>query len=136
MEGGDKFTNGLRSTHKSCFTFCAEHVSYRTSMSRETNAGRGPEDFKFSRGANRVVAEMKLARSKQLKDGLRKQLPQYMASERARHGFYVVIAFTREEVEAAIKLEELRIQVAHEHAVTIELVVIDASSDKPSASTL
>lgn len=105
-------------------------------VARETNAGRGPEDFKFSRGADRAVAEMKLARSTKLEDGLRKQLPQYMASERARHGFYVVIAFTREEVEAANKLEELRIQVADEREVTVELVVIDASSDKPSASTL
>ena len=61
-------------------------------LSRECNGGRGPVDFKLSRGAtDKVAVEVKLTSNGQLKHGVEKQLPIYMAQEKTHRAIYLII---------------------------------------------
>ena len=61
-------------------------------LSREINSGRGPVDFKLSRGATeKVVVEVKLTSNGQLKHGIEKQLPIYMQQEKTHRAIYLII---------------------------------------------
>lgn len=61
-------------------------------LSREPNCGRGPVDFKLSRGSSeKVVVEIKLTSNNQLKHGVEKQLPVYMKQEGTHEAIYLII---------------------------------------------
>lgn len=61
-------------------------------LSREINGGRGPVDFKLSRGAtDKVVVEVKLTSNGQLKHGVEKQLPIYMRQEKTHRAIYLIV---------------------------------------------
>lgn len=83
-------------------------VSNNIQIARECNSGRGPVDFKFGTyQENSVLVELKKSTNTSgLKKGIQKQLPEYMDSEKAKRGIYLIIdvGFTK----AAIKnLEEI-----------------------------
>lgn len=64
-------------------------------MTRESDAGRGPVDFKFSAGWHRhALIEVKLLSSSKLFRGADAQLPQYLASEQVSCAYYVCPGFT------------------------------------------
>ncbi|MGN8081932.1 hypothetical protein [Variovorax sp. 22077] len=61
-------------------------------LSPESDAGRGPVDFKISSGfAGKVLVEVKLTSNPRLAHGFEKQLPIYMNAEKASKGIYLVI---------------------------------------------
>ena len=61
-------------------------------LTKEGNNGRGPVDFKLSRGAkDKVVVETKLTSNAQLRHGIEVQLPIYMEQERTRQAIYLII---------------------------------------------
>jgi hypothetical protein len=61
-------------------------------LSPETNSGRGPVDFKFSKGyADRILVEVKLTTNTRLLHGLQTQLAEYQKAERAVHAIFLVI---------------------------------------------
>lgn len=61
-------------------------------ISPESDAGRGPVDFKFSNGAKgKVLVEIKLTSNNQLQHGFESQLPIYMKAEGSIRGIYLVI---------------------------------------------
>lgn len=61
-------------------------------LSPESDAGRGPVDFKVSAGfKEKVLVELKLTSNKQLAHGFQNQLPIYQRAENATHGIYLVI---------------------------------------------
>ncbi|WP_312434959.1 hypothetical protein [Janthinobacterium sp.] len=61
-------------------------------LSPESDAGRGPVDFKISSGFNgKVLVEIKLTSNNQLMHGFENQLPIYIAAEGAQRGIYFVI---------------------------------------------
>jgi len=61
-------------------------------LSPESDAGRGPVDFKVSRGfAGKVLVEIKLTSNKQLLHGFESQLPIYEKAEGSHRGVYLVI---------------------------------------------
>ena len=97
----------------------------------EANDGRGPVDFKISRGAkDKTLVEMKLAKNTQLERNLAKQLPIYQVASDAQNGIKAIIFFTEAE-ETRLKdiLDKLGI-LNHKDVVTI-----DARNDnKPSGS--
>jgi hypothetical protein len=97
----------------------------------EANDGRGPVDYKISRGAfDKTLIEMKLAKNTGLERNLEKQLPIYQAASDADHGIKAIIYFTAAE-QARVEgiLEKLGI-LGHK-----DVVLIDARSDnKPSGS--
>lgn len=67
-------------------------IANNVDLSPESNAGRGPVDFKLSRGADdKVIVEVKLSSNPQLKHGIEKQVPIYMAQERTKNAIYLII---------------------------------------------
>ena len=99
--------------------------------SAEVNDGRGPVDFKISRGAlDKTLIEMKLAKNTKLKQNLEKQLPIYQAASGAKKGIKVIIYFeASEKGKVDVILKELGL-MGHK-----DIVLIDARKDnKPSGS--
>jgi hypothetical protein len=100
-------------------------------VSTEVNDGRGPADFKISRGAgDKTIVEMKLAKNSHLKKNLERQVSIYQAASGAKQGIKVILFFTAEEEErVATILSDLKLT---EHR---DVVIIDARADnKPSGS--
>ncbi len=101
-------------------------------VSHESNAGRGPVDFKVSLGSrDKALVEFKLASNTKLKRNLEKQLAIYERANDTEKSIKVVICYTAADQARVEKiLKELGI------AGHSSIVIIDARSDnKPSAST-
>jgi len=100
-------------------------------VTREANEGRGPVDFKISRGAkDKTLIEFKLASNSKLRQNLEKQVEIYKKAHDTDKAIKVIIFFSLEE-ETKVKkiLEELGIE--NEKYV----ILIDARNDnKISAS--
>lgn len=97
----------------------------------EANDGRGPVDYKISRGAkDKTLIEMKLAKNTALERNLERQVPIYLAASDAKNGIKAIIFFSaaeRTRVEGI--LDRLGI-LGHK-----DVVLIDARNDnKPSGS--
>jgi len=100
-------------------------------VSREVNDGRGPADFKISRGSDdKAIVEFKLAKNTQLKKNLKKQTEIYVKASDAKCAVRVIVFFSEKERERVMKiLKELGLTESE------DLVLIDARSDnKPSGS--
>jgi hypothetical protein len=100
-------------------------------VSTEANDGRGPVDYKISRGAaDKTLVEMKLAKNPQLERNLERQVPIYQAASDAKQAIKVIIFFSKEgEDRANGILDKLGI-LGHK-----DIVLIDARGDnKPSGS--
>lgn len=71
-------------------SFCC--TANNVDLTREGNNGRGPVDFKLSRGSkDRVLVEVKLTSNNHLKHGIEQQLPIYMAQENTKKAIYLII---------------------------------------------
>ena len=115
------------------------HILYRlvwfatpSDVTREANDGRGPADFKISRGASdKTIVEFKLAKNTQLKRNLEKQCAIYEKASDATHpSVKVIFFFTEQQLERVLKiLKELKMENDP------NIVLIDACADnKPSGS--
>lgn len=96
----------------------------------EANDGRGPVDFKVSRGRHKTLVEIKLAKNSKIEANLQKQVEIYQQSADAERGIKVLIYFDYNQ--------KLRIQKILERLKfdkNPDIVLIDARSDnKLSAS--
>lgn len=114
------------------------HIMYRltwyatsSDVSREVNDGRGPADFKISRGAkDKSIVEFKLASNPQLKRNLQHQTKVYEMASDASQSVKAIIFFTAEQLERVTRiLKELELTGRE------GIVLIDARMDnKPSGS--
>lgn len=101
-------------------------------VNREVNNGRGPVDFKVSKGnKDKTLIEFKLASNSQLKKNLQNQVPIYEAANETKKSIKVILYFSEQELKKVQKvLQELGLQEAK------NIILIDARNDnKPSAST-
>jgi hypothetical protein len=109
-------------------------------ITRESNMGRGPVDFKFSQGwERRALLEVKLIPSTHFFTGAARQLPQYLISERAKVGVYLCVGYTDADFEPARQqpIEDTLRKLRVDHGWNVEVVLVDARpSTKQSASTL
>lgn len=113
------------------------HVLYRlvwfgtpSDFGAEANDGRGPVDFKISRGTEKTLVEMKLAKNTKLARNLEKQVEIYQKASDAKTGIKAIIYFTAAEL-AKVRgiLKDLKL------TDNPDVVLIDARRDnKPSAS--
>lgn len=80
-------------------------------INREVNNGRGPVDFKVSRGSqDSTLVEFKLARNSRLRDNLEKQVEIYQKASDAKKALKVILYFTESEYARVMKiLEELKL---------------------------
>lgn len=100
-------------------------------VNAEVNNGRGPVDYKISRGSrDSTLVEFKLASNSKLKQNLAKQVEIYEKASLTRKSIKVVLYFTAQEYAKVKKImAELKIKESR------EFVLIDAGrSEKPSAS--
>jgi len=114
------------------------HILYRltwfvtpSDVSHEVNDGRGPADFKISRGSrDKTLVEMKLASNSQLKRNLAKQAEIYQRASDADTAYKVILYFTASELRNVERiLRELKLSASD------KIILIDARNDnKPSAS--
>jgi len=114
------------------------HIMYRlcwfgtpSDVSREVNDGRGPADFKVSRGSSdKTIVEFKLAKNTQLRRNLVRQVEIYKKASDARNAIKVIVYFTRVELKRVEGiLKDLKL-TGHP-----DIVVIDARRDnKPAGS--
>ena len=96
----------------------------------EANDGRGPVDFKISRGRDKTLVEMKLAKNTKLEQNLAKQAEIYQAASDAQHAIKAIIYFTAAEL-ARVNTVLKKLGLAGNR----DVVLIDARRDnKPSAS--
>jgi len=103
----------------------------QSDVGREVNDGRGPVDYKISRGSrDKSLVEFKLARNSHLKQNLAKQVEIYQKASDATKAIKVIVYFTSEEHEKVQKiLRELGLSRDQ------DIILIDARADnKPSGS--
>ena len=102
-----------------------------SSVDPEVNAGRGPVDFKISRGAyDKTLVEFKLASNSQLERNLENQVSIYEKANRTTQSYKVILFFSAHE-ETKVKRILQRLQAP----LGAGIVLIDARRDnKPSAS--
>ncbi|MCA8994698.1 MAG: hypothetical protein KDA88_22160 [Planctomycetaceae bacterium] len=97
----------------------------------EVNNGRGPVDFKVSRGnKDKTLVEFKLAKNSKLQQNLEKQVPIYEAANRTKRSLKAIFYFTEEERQKVQRvLKELKLEADE------SIILIDCRRDnKPSAS--
>lgn len=101
-------------------------------LSRECNGGRGPVDFKLARGAiDKIAVEVKLTSNGQLKHGIEKQLPIYMAQENTHRAIYLII--DNGHPRALENFFKFYNSLDMQLKAKIDVIVIDGTF-KPSAS--
>lgn len=101
-------------------------------VNREVNNGRGPVDFKVSRGKkDKTLIEFKLASNSQLRRNLQNQVEIYENANETKKSIKVILYFSQRELTNVTKiLGELGLKEAK------NIILIDARMDnKPSAST-
>ena len=104
-------------------------------ISPESNAGRGPVDFKMSRGSKeKVVVEVKYSDSSSLYRNYTNQVKTYQKAEKAEKGYYLVLQMNDHEKRIK-KLFELKNKLASESKLTADIIIIDGTP-KESASKL
>jgi len=104
-------------------------------LSREPQTGRGPADFKISRGHNeRVIVELKLSSNSAYLDGLTAQLPAYQYAEEVKHAIFILIK-VGEHNRKLKRLREVHSRLLKEGKSVPDLIIIDAIK-KLSASRL
>jgi hypothetical protein len=114
------------------------HILYRltwfattSDVSREVNDGRGPADFKISRGAkDKTLVEFKLAGNPKLEKNLAHQTKIYQEASDAKQAIRVILYFSKAEYDHVIAILK-RLKLEEDETI----VLIDARADnKPSGS--
>jgi hypothetical protein len=106
-------------------------------ISPEPNIGRGPVDFKASKGyIFRALIELKLARNSKFWSGLSKQLPTYLKAESINVGHFVVIAYSDNDLKRITNIRSEVKKVNQSGNYNLKAFVVDARPEKPSASKL
>lgn len=101
-------------------------------VNREVNNGRGPVDYKVSKGStDKTLIEFKLASNSKLKQNLQNQVSIYGAANETKRSIKVILHFNENELSRVLKiLNDLNLNGRE------DILLIDASKDnKPSAST-
>jgi len=98
-------------------------------VTRESNSGPGPVDFRFSVGEKaRLIVETKLSTHERLKDGYYEQLPTYGKAEGIKRLVLVIIRVSEDDKHLVTLGNAIK-----QKALPIEVITIDAVR-KPSAS--
>lgn len=101
-------------------------------VNREVNNGRGPVDFKVSKGScDSTLVEFKLASNSKLRKNLENQVEIYKKANNTDRAIKVILYFTEEEYAKVINmLNDLNLNHCN------NIVLINAIGNKPSASTV
>lgn len=112
------------------YRLCWYATSY--DVNREPNNGRGPVDFKVSKGSlDKSLVEFKLASNSKLKQNLKHQVEVYQAANDTKQSIKAILYFSETELE---KVQQILIDLKLSDRP--EIVVIDARANQPSASNV
>lgn len=100
-------------------------------VTREANDGRGPVDFKVSRGSkDKTLVEFKLAKNSHLEKNLEHQVEVYKKASDASRAIKVIVYFTATEKK---RVEQILKRLKFEDDK--DIILVDARKDnKPSGS--
>ena len=102
----------------------------------ESNAGRGPVDFKFSQGwKDRALVELKLVRNTAFWEGIMKQVPTYSKAEEIHSAFFVGVAYTDNEISSASQemVKAAATLASEKNGIEIKPLIIDARRQLPGS---
>lgn len=106
-------------------------------ISRESNSGRGPVDFKFSQGySSRALLEIKKAGNSKFWSGLEKQLPKYMETENIKIGYFLVVVYNEKDQKKLPGIHDIANKLSSDLGYSIKVHIVDATYEKLSASNL
>ena len=94
-------------------------------INREPNNGKGPVDFKYSKGYDaKVNVEIKLSSNRNLISGYEKQLDAYNTAENTNYSIYLVIRVTQSEknIKQLLEIHQERIKLGEQ---VPEIIVVD-----------
>lgn len=100
-------------------------------ISCEADEGRGPLDFKISRGTDKTLIELKLSSNSQYLHGYTTQLIEYGKAEKSKSLIYVL--FDLGHHERIIKIKEISARKDNDGQIMPELVIIDATKKKSAS---
>ncbi len=102
-----------------------------SSVDAEVNNGRGPVDFKVSRGAkDKTLVEFKLASNSQLERNIENQVAIYEKANKTTQSYKIILLFSSQDKTKVQKILQ-RLKVPQDAGI----ILIDARKDnKPSAS--
>jgi len=102
-----------------------------SSVDAEVNNGRGPVDFKVSRGANdKTLVEFKLASNSQLERNIENQIAIYEKVNKTTQSYKVILFFTSHD-EAKIRRMLQRLKAPKDAGI----ILIDARNDNKSSAS-
>lgn len=102
-------------------------------MSCEPDEGRGPVDFKISRGQDITVAEIKLSSNAQYMHGYEVQVEEYAKAEQTENMVYVLVDVgNTRRMEKFINRYNRDID---ERKIVPEVILIDSKSKKSASIT-
>lgn len=105
-------------------------------VSKEANIGRGPVDFKFSKGyQQRVLLEIKLANNSHFWSGLGQQLLAYLKDNEVKIGFFLIVRFSKKDDKRLKKIKKVIKKINSQKEFKIIDFTVNAES-RPSASKL
>lgn len=119
-----------RTIHAVALVFCKK---FNWDISPETDSGRGPEDFKVSRGCDKTVVEVKLTSNPDCVHGLEVQIEEYAKAESTDKKIFILVNTGQNEnrVDSVIKKHDEMTAAGLNPA---RVVIIDAQI-KNAAST-
>lgn len=104
-------------------------------ISPESNSGRGPVDFKFSKGFHvKVNVEIKYSSNSQLMHGYKKQLPIYNKAEQTDSSIFLIIKTIK--ADNKIKLLRKVEEAERMKGQRVPIIIVADATYKPSASKL
>lgn len=121
--------NVQRTVHAVALMYCKNN---NWDISPETDSGRGPVDFKISRGMDKTVIEIKLTSNAQCVHGLKVQIEEYAKSENTNKKLFVLVyvGTGKQRIEA---VKNAWLMLKHEGKSPAEIIEINAV-EKKSAS--
>ena len=109
-------------------------------ISPESDAGRGPVDFKFSRGNEKVLVEVKLSTNSNLEHGYLVQIEEYAKAEKTDKKIFLLIDFglNDERIKKLLKkekeiLEKYKEKINNHEVVFPEIIIVDAKPKKSAS---
>lgn len=115
--------------HAVAHMFCEK---FNWDFSPETDSGRGPVDFKVSRGTDKTVIEVKLTSNRDCVHGLEIQIEEYAKAENTQSKVFVLVKNDNHS-DRVNAVEQTRIEMENNGLSPATVVVIDAIP-KASAS--
>ena len=118
-----------RTIHATAFAYCREH---NWDISPEVDSGRGPVDFKISRGNDKTVIEIKLTSNSDCVHGYASQIEEYAKSENTTNKIFVLIDNGKNSGRIGA-VEKKRKEMLEKGFHPSDLVIIDAKPKKPAS---